>query len=129
MERVRGRVGTVLVAALVGVVVLLAVQGLLLALPPVAAAPAGLASGVVAAWARPHDELRERLVTAAATAAATVVVLGLWMIPSTPSGYVLRIVFGWVVVAFVLTAVHALVTSVAPIARTAARRAPSARLR
>lgn len=129
MSRVRGRVGTVLVAAVLGVVTMIVVQRLFLVLPLVSALPAGLVGGALAAWSRPEDELPERLVTATGAAVATVVAVGLWMVESVPSGYLLRIVLGWVVVAVVLAAVHAAVTSLAPFVRGRTRRDPVARLR
>lgn len=129
MSRLRGRVGTVLVAAVLSAVTMILVQRLFLVLPLVSALPAGLVGGALAAWSRPEDELPERLVTAAGAAVATVVAVGLWMVESAPSGYLLRIVLGWVVVAIVLTAVHAAVTALAPVVRRRARRDPVARLR
>lgn len=129
MTRLRSRVGTILVAAMLGIVTMLLVQRLFLVLPLVSAVPAGLVGGVLAAWSRPGAGLRERLVTAAGAAVTTVVAVGLWMVQSVPSGYVLRIVLGWVVVAVVLTAVHTAVTAVAPFVRRRARRDPVARLR
>lgn len=129
MTRLRGRIGTVLVAAVLGAVVMIVVQRLFLVLPLVSAVPAGLVGGALAAWSRPEDELPERLVTAAGVAVATVVAVGLWMVESVPSGYLLRIVLGWVVVAVVLTVVHVAVTSVAQVVRRRTRRDPLARLR
>ncbi len=129
MSRLRGRVGTVLVAAVLGAVTMILVQRLFLVLPLVSALPAGLVGGALAAWSRPEAELPERLVTAAGATVATVVAVGLWMVESVPSGYLLRIVLGWVVVAIVLAAVHAAVTALAPVVRRRARRDPVARLR
>jgi len=129
MSRLRGRVGTVLVAAVLSAVTMILVQRLFLVLPLVSALPAGLVGGALAAWSRPEDELPERLVTAAGAAVATVVAVGLWMVESVPSGYLLRIVLGWVVVAIVLAAVQAAVTALAPVVRRRARRDPVARLR
>ena len=130
MAGARTVIGTVCAAAVLSLFTMLLVQSTLLVIPLVASLPAGALGGALAGWLRPADSGRERLVTAAGAAVATVVVLGLWMIPSTPADRVGSILLGWFVVLLVLTVVHALAGgAVAALARARTGRDPVSRLR
>ena len=105
------------------------IQRTFLALPFVAALPAGIVAGAIAGWLRPSDAVRARLVTAAASSVVMVVLDGLWLIRSTPASHLLRILLGWVVIAVLLTGVHLLASSVTPFVLGRVRRDPTGRLR
>ena len=117
MPRGRGRTLTVIASALVTFVVLLLVQRVSLSVALIPAIPAAIAGGVVTALLRPQSSRRERIINSTAVALLVVVTMGLWMIPSTPPGYVARIILGWIVVAVVLLGVHFVTTLAVPSVR------------
>ncbi|WP_157074413.1 hypothetical protein [Janibacter corallicola] len=129
MTQLRSRTGTIVVTVVLGVIVMLLVQRTFLVIPLVSSVPAAVVAGLFAAGARPHDTPLTRFGTAGSSAALTAVVVGLWMSPATPSGRVLQVVLGWVVVAILLTVVHGVLAlgSSRVLART--RRDPAGRLR
>ena len=109
---------------------MLLVQWIFLVIPLVSALPAAVVAGLFAAGARPHDTLLERFGTAGLSAVLTVVLVGLWMSPATPSGYLLRILLGWAVVAVLLMVVHgAVAEGTSKVMERRTRRDPTARLR
>ncbi len=113
MSSVRSRLGTLLVAGVLTTVTMLVVQQLFLVIGLIAAVLGAVVGGLFAAWARPMDDLRERIRTAAGAAVMAVVLVALSMLESSPASHAVRIVLGWVVIAIWLTVLHFAVTAVA----------------